>query len=159
MCIIPHRKAARPGLTVVEVAIVVSTVLLLLFGIFEYGRFLMTRQVMENAAREGARYAVVHTYDKSTADVQNVAFTALAGQDAQLEGFSKTSNIQVYLCDTNGNPVSGSLTWKDTIFGEPIAVRITGKYKPVLPSFLFVVVDSSGTIPLQVTAVMYSEAN
>jgi Flp pilus assembly protein TadG len=143
----------------VEITVVVATVLLLLFGIFEYGRFLMTRQILENATREGARYAVVHTYDRETIDVQNQAFSALAGQHSQLEGFSKTANIAVYRSDNSGNPDSADSNWKNARFGEPIAVRITGSYKPFLPSFLLLAVDPSGMIPLQITAVMYSEAN
>jgi Flp pilus assembly protein TadG len=162
----PNLSIRRNAATIVEVTVMVAMLLMLLFGIIEYGRFLMARQVLESAAREGARYAVVHTYDKTTADVQNVTFDSLAGQQKQLEGFSKTSNIQVYRAGTDGNPVNSGNSWnhannnwKDAVFAEPIAVRITGNYRPLLPSFLLIAVNSSGTIPLQITAVMYSEAN
>ncbi|HXG11322.1 MAG TPA: TadE/TadG family type IV pilus assembly protein [Gemmataceae bacterium] len=160
------RNAPRRATTVVEMALIAPIVLLLVFGILEYGRFLMTRQVLEHAAREGARYAVVHTYDKTTVNIQDVTFGALSGLDSQLEGFNKTSDIQVYRAAANGSPVNpgntwdhASNNWKDALFGELVAVRVTGKYKPILPSFLFMVVDASGTIPIQVTSVMYSEAN
>jgi Flp pilus assembly protein TadG len=53
----------RPAATLVETAMVISIFLMVLFGIFEYGRFVMTRGLMENAAREGARWAVAHTYN------------------------------------------------------------------------------------------------
>src|SRR5262249_18958615 len=98
-----NRKARRHGMTLVEAALVISTVFLLLFGIFEYGRFIMTRQVLESAAREGARYAAVHTHGKNTADVQDYTFTALADEQIQLEGFSKTSNISVYRANSDGS--------------------------------------------------------
>jgi Flp pilus assembly protein TadG len=152
-------KTTRQAMTVVEVAVVISTTLLIVFGIFEYGRFLMTRQVLENAARTGARYAVVNTYGKSTADVQGVTFNALGGQHTQLESFDQASNIAVYRADSNGDPNASDSDWKNAHFGELVAVRISGNYKPVLPTFLFMVTGSDRTIPVQVTAVMYSEAN
>lgn len=158
MQVVPH-KSRRSAATTVEVAVIASVVLLLLFGLFEYGRFQMTRQVLENAAREGARYAVVHTYDKNTTEVQDVTFIALAGQESQLPGFIKTSNITVYRANAAGNPDATDNNWKNAQFAELVGVRITGNYKPILPSFLFMVVDSNGAIPLQVTAIMYSEAN
>ena len=52
-------RQVRRGLTIVETAVVISLVLLLIFGTYEYGRFVMVRQVIHNAAREGARLAVV----------------------------------------------------------------------------------------------------
>lgn len=55
-----RRTRRRRGLTVVESALVLSVFLLLLFGMFEYCRFLMVLHVTDNAAREGARYAVVN---------------------------------------------------------------------------------------------------
>jgi hypothetical protein len=54
------RRTRRRGLTLVESALVLSVFLLLLFGMFEYCRFLMVLQVTNNAARSGARYAVVN---------------------------------------------------------------------------------------------------
>jgi Flp pilus assembly protein TadG len=43
----------------VEFAIVLSLFLVMLFGILEVGRVIMVHQVITNAAREGARRAVV----------------------------------------------------------------------------------------------------
>src|SRR5262245_20504797 len=92
-------RRTRRGMTLVESALVLSTALLFLFGIFEYCRYLFVRQVAENAVREGARYAVVHTYDATTAQVQDVVHDYLAGQGAQLQGYSKTSSIKVHQTD------------------------------------------------------------
>jgi Flp pilus assembly protein TadG len=43
----------------VESAIILLMFFMLLFGVIEAGRFLNHRQVLTNAAREGARYAVL----------------------------------------------------------------------------------------------------
>lgn len=152
-------KAPRRGTTLLEGTLVISMAMLLMFGILEYGRYIMTRQLLENAARAGARYAVVNTYAKNTIDVQNEVEYALGGQQTQLEGYSKTTSIQVYRATTTGAADSTDSNWKNAAFGDLIAVRISGDYRPILPSFLLIGVNSSGTIPVQVTAIMYSEAN
>ena len=54
------RSGRRTGATTVEVSVVLSVFLLFLFGIFEYCRYLMMIQITTNAARDGARYAVVN---------------------------------------------------------------------------------------------------
>src|SRR5829696_6829606 len=72
-------KARRRGATVVEAAFVLPIMLLLLFGAFEYCRFIFLLQVCENAAREGARYAVTRTADGTTmADIQNYTTSRMA---------------------------------------------------------------------------------
>jgi TadE-like protein len=48
------------GQALVEFAFVLVPFLLLLYGIIEFGRYVYTVQVLNNAAREGARYAIVH---------------------------------------------------------------------------------------------------
>ena len=55
-----RRANRRRGMTVVESTLVLSVFLMLLFGLFEYCRFLMVLHVTHNAARDGARYAVVN---------------------------------------------------------------------------------------------------
>src|SRR5262245_55217017 len=129
----PARR--RRAATMVDTAFVAAIALLFMFGIFEYGRFVMTKQVMENSAREGARYAVVHTNDKTTANVQDQVDAKLSTAKKQLVPYNKTTNIQVFASDSNGNVIAGK-NWYDTNFGELIGVTITGTYKPVLPSFL-----------------------
>jgi Flp pilus assembly protein TadG len=144
----------RKGTNLVETAIVISILLVFVFGLFEYGRFIMVRNVYENAAREGCRYAVVHTNDKTTADVQNHVVQFLGGTGYQLENFNLTSNISVYKVDNSGNIISGQ-SWTDAAFGEKIAVWISGDYRPVLPVFL----GMGNTIALEIKVSMTSEAN
>jgi len=54
----PHRPSrARQGAVAVEAALVLPLVLVLLFGIWEVGRFVLVGQTLNSAAREGARLA------------------------------------------------------------------------------------------------------
>ena len=58
----PHPpRALERGVTIVEGAIILLMFFMLLFGVIEAGRFLSTRQVLTNAAREGARFAIAPT--------------------------------------------------------------------------------------------------
>ena len=62
------RKNER-GAALIETAVTIPIILLVAVGIFEFGRAYQTWQVLTNAAREGARQAVL--VDKSDADVQS----------------------------------------------------------------------------------------
>ena len=150
-----RRATARKrwGVTLVESAFVMSLALLFFFGILEHARYVMTLQLLNNAAREGARYAVVHTHDGTTAQVQDVTDAALGGQGQQMQSYSKTTNITVFKAD----PVTGTSTgvWTDAKFGESIEVKISGTYTPILPVFL----QMSSTMQVQGICIMRSEAN
>ena len=53
-----HKRARERGVTVVEGAVILIVFFMLILGVIELGRFLSMRQVLTNAAREGARFAV-----------------------------------------------------------------------------------------------------
>ena len=55
------------GAALIETAITIPIILLIAVGIFEFGRAYQTWQVLTNAAREGARVAILA--DKTDADV------------------------------------------------------------------------------------------
>jgi Flp pilus assembly protein TadG len=127
MRIAPQRDGRkRTAAHLVEFAVVSPIFFLFLFGILEYSRYVMTQQVMVNAAREGARYAVVTTNDASsnpTQDVQNWISNYMAGQSVQLMSpaggtFDPLANIMVYTADpTNIQPVY----LNNNVSGTPIA--------------------------------------
>ena len=53
------RMRSEKGAALIEAAITVPIILLISVGIFEFGRAYQTQQVLTNAAREGARIAVL----------------------------------------------------------------------------------------------------
>ena len=53
------RMRSEKGAALLEAAVTVPIILLLSVGIFEFGRAYQTQQVLTNAAREGARVAVI----------------------------------------------------------------------------------------------------
>lgn len=52
-------KAARPGAAAVELACTLPLIALLLFGVLDVGRMVEIEQLLNNAARDGARLAAV----------------------------------------------------------------------------------------------------
>ena len=74
------RLANQRGQALVETAVTLPLILLVAVGIFEFGRAYQTTQILTNAAREGARVAILP--DATTADVQ--ARVAAYLRDGQL---------------------------------------------------------------------------
>jgi len=54
------RRSRSSGQALTEFALVAPIFLLVLFSIIEFGRAMFVVQELNNAAREGARYAIVH---------------------------------------------------------------------------------------------------
>jgi Flp pilus assembly protein TadG len=63
-----HLRKNERGAALIETAITIPIILLISVGIFEFGRAYQTWQVMTNAAREGARIAILN--EKTDTDVQ-----------------------------------------------------------------------------------------
>lgn len=74
-----RRKSDRRGAAAVEFAMVAPFFLLLIFGIVEFGRAMMVKQMLTNATREGARIAVVSGSTKSQAKAAVVDALQIAG--------------------------------------------------------------------------------
>ncbi len=144
-----RRRRLRSGATLVETAMVLSLLMLFLFGIFEYSRYLLVSQMLANAARDGARYAATNM-DKSgtfvTVDeagrecIQDYVIQECKGADKWVDAFTVTA----FPCDSsdvNGayanppviKPKASYSSWNEASFTDRLAVRITGTYRPVLP--------------------------
>jgi len=168
------RRLTRPrrrGATIVEAALTLGVFLMLLFGLFEYSRFIMVMHTTSNAARDGARYASVNVAKPSNFDT--VDYTDASGKvypsinkytTARMGTMEKNVNgftVTVFACDMTAlnqtPPVvqakSGGVAWNQAAFGEKIAVRITGTYKPITPVLLMM----PDTVDVKTTAVVNSE--
>lgn len=81
----------RQGAAAVELAVVMPLLIILLIGVWEIGRFIQLQQIMNNAARAGARLA------------------------SQGEILSSGSMLQVFASSSSPNYVSGSPTVTTTV--------------------------------------------
>lgn len=97
-------RTRRRGMTIVESTLVLSVFLLLLFGIFEYCRFLLVLHVTNNAARDGARYAAVRV-NADASQIAVVQAEVLAYTRARMGGVQKQiqgCSVIVYALDQTG---------------------------------------------------------
>jgi Flp pilus assembly protein TadG len=155
------RPSRRPGSTLVESALVIAVFLLVLFGIFEYCRFLMVLHVVNNAARDGARFASVNVNcpaDKvaaKKAEIEAYTKARMGGIDRQVQN----CQIAVFSCDQSGfatsppkvipksSPAGSTVDpfkayasgsnqladWNAAAFTERVAVTVKGTYRPIAP--------------------------
>lgn len=165
-----HSNRRRPAMTLVESAMVLTIFLMLLFGIFEYGRFLLVLHVTTNAARDGSRYAAVNVSKPSTfnttdyTDPAGTTWTNISDYTKQRMGGVNNqigAAVTVFPCDStklNQTPPvvqskASPTTWNSASFTEFIAVQITGTYTPFLPALL----KMPTTIPITITGISGSE--
>lgn len=136
----------------VEMAVVLVVFLTMFMGIIEYGRYYFLVQVANNAVREGARYAVVHTGDGTTStQVSTVVTTKMNGTQNMLSGYT----VSVQNVNTSTGVAIANSNWNDAQFGGAIMVKITGNYTPTVPVLLFL----PSSFAFQAATIMNSEGN
>jgi Flp pilus assembly protein TadG len=151
-----RRRPSRRATTTVETAAVALVCFLLMFGIFEYGRYVFARQVMENAARAGARVAVVTPTSYLSAAAANAAIdtavkNAVAGSPVQ--GATWTA----YEGDNSGNNVG---LWTTAPFSKQVVVQVDADLALLFPYLGYINPGASpNSIHITVKAMMRSEAN
>lgn len=65
-----RRRARERGTALLEAALTIPVLLLISVGIFEFGRAYQTWQILTNAAREGARMAVIPNSDAGAVEAR-----------------------------------------------------------------------------------------
>jgi Flp pilus assembly protein TadG len=117
------RMRSERGAALLEAAITIPMLLLISVGIFEFGRAWQTWQVLTNAAREGARLAVLPDPTAGVPEARVREYMAggeLPGAQTAAVTVNRSSSITV-----NGAPVSASEVTIDYPFSfivlQPVA--------------------------------------
>lgn len=130
-----RRLSARPstprsrGQALVEFAFVAPVFLLILFGIIDFGRYVYYVQILNNAAREGARYAIVHGSNSFQP-------TGPAPNDPQIEAVVRDYAVGVigngavlHIDSTWGTPPNPPSNDRD----QPVHVTVTYDFHSLIP--------------------------
>jgi Flp pilus assembly protein TadG len=133
-----HRKAGERGVTVVEGAILIVAFFMLILGVIELGRFLSMRQVLTNAAREGARFAVAPLTQTNTLPSES---EVVARVNTFLTAASITGATITTTCPT-GAP-EGCTSYDDTTMSVNTGL-VTTKYTMVTVTKPFSVITAPG---------------
>ena len=95
----PRSKMASSGNATVEFALVLPLLLLVLFGITEFGRALMTTNILYTASREGARFAAVSAVSDSVSVrsrvIQVLAAANVAPKDIVVTFLPDNKSVEV----------------------------------------------------------------
>jgi Flp pilus assembly protein TadG len=143
------RKPSQPrrrGAVAVETAICLSLLLSLVFGVFEFSRLLMVRNLVNNAAREGCRYAIANnTSTTISSDVQAIATRYMIGQTF---GFT---NLTVSVTGTHqgvSTPVNNLAA------GDLVTVEVSGTF-----NFLNIIplIRMNPSFPMESSVIMACE--
>ena len=105
-------RRRRLGATITEFAIIAPIFFLLVLSSFEFGRAIMVQQILTNAAREGARQAIVENADST--DVVNSVTSYLSG--------TTVDGVTVTVDPTSLQTVG---------FGDEVTVTVTVPYDQV----------------------------
>jgi len=136
----------QSGSTIVEAAFTIPILLMFLLGIVEFGRAYNEYQVLTNAAREAARYAIAPA--KGTSNLPTDA-ADVATQWAQSAGITLTQTPQV-----------NSTSCGYSINGAPqtcTQVVVTDPYNFLAPQLLFG--RNALSVNMTTTATMRQETN
>jgi Flp pilus assembly protein TadG len=118
---------SEQGAALLEAAMTIPLLLLVAIGTLEFGRAYQTWQVLTNAAREGARMAVLPNQTQSDVE-QRVRNYMQAGQLPRYSTASVTVNSSATIT-VNGAPVQASQVTVDYPFNfivlQPVARLVT----------------------------------
>ncbi len=124
-----RRARRQDGQALIEAALTIPILLLIAVGIFEFGRAYQTWQILTNAAREGARIAVVPYGGGAGAAQTRVLQYMQAGQLSKAGQATITVNQNASIT-VNGTAVSASQVTVaypfDFIVLKPVARLING---------------------------------
>ena len=112
----------RFGAVVVETAVIMVLLTSLVFGIFEYGRLLMDWSLLNNAAREGCRYALVNNTSSTISTERSERRDLVHGRpDGKFPELHR---------DGDRDPRRSVATPVNNLGpGDPITVTVSGKYQ------------------------------
>ena len=114
----------------VEFALVAPMFFLLLFGIIEAGRFIFYYETLNNATREGARYAIVN--GASTIGCPSGP-AALGSTPCDVPGNNVIAKVRAAALGI-GSAVTVTPTWTiDNGRGSTVKVQATATYKTLVP--------------------------
>jgi len=116
-------QRARPGAAAVEFALVAPLLVMLVLGMIEFGRMMMVEQILTNAAREGARKAVLPGVTKTQVESAVDAYlqnSSVSGQSRTVSPDPGTATGGAAVTVTVSVPYS-SVTWL------PVSWFLSGK--------------------------------
>lgn len=133
------------GATLVEFSIAATVFLMAMFAVLEFGRVLWTHNALADAARKGARYAVLHTEGDREAVKNVVVYGDPAGGTNPVVDNLSTTNVNVNYSNFKLDGGTVQVTITDYRFQFVIPIIGTQIQMPNYTTTL--TGESAGTLP------------
>ena len=150
-----HRPwMSQKGATAVELAIILPLLVLLIFAMIEFGLYMFNRQVITNAAREGARAGIISKPVRlSNGEIKTVVLNYSKQHLATLgEDTLETDDVTIKPIDNDLNDGFNPATHRCVRFGCDLEVQVDFTY-----DFLFLSSIGINTLNIQSLASMKME--
>ena len=149
-----HRTRQEKGAALIETAFVLPIMLLVCVGILEFGRAYQTWQVVTNAAREGARVAILPEYPDASVTTRVRTYLKNGGLPASI--VDDTTKTKVLITATT-IPVDAAGTV--TASAARIVVEYPFEFMVLQPVAQLVVNGSTAGAPftMRMTTIMRNE--
>lgn len=133
-----NKNSCQKGASLVEFALILSLLLIITFGIIEFGLLMYNQQVITNASREGARAGIVASSPR----------LSISQIDSIVQNYC--GNYLVTFDNSNSPPATQVPNYNaNAAFGDDLEVQVTYNYSfLVLPNFI-----PGFTTPFQMQAV------
>jgi len=118
-------KSKRRGAAVVEMALILPVFFMVILGIVEFGRAMMVAQIVTNAAREGAREAIL---SGSTNQGISDQVAAYLNTTCQVATGDVTVAITIVPHASNPDPLN---VLANTLEGDQITIRVAVPFDKV----------------------------
>jgi Flp pilus assembly protein TadG len=102
-----NRLHYQRGASMVETAIVVSLFMFMLFGMIEFGRAVYTYHMVDNAARVGSRFAIVH--GSSCVHTGTPDTWPCDADQTEIQNYVQQQSV-----DLGGGPLTVTVNWPST---------------------------------------------
>ncbi|MBL8296303.1 MAG: pilus assembly protein [Bryobacterales bacterium] len=113
-------RRSRRGGAIVEGALALTVIILMFFGLIDFGRLMFTYNSLAYAAQQAARYASVHGSSSKTPATLN-----------QLDSITKATMIGTLSAD-----LTTTVTWTPNADpGSLVSVQVTCAFRPLLSAF------------------------
>jgi Flp pilus assembly protein TadG len=136
-----NRRREQGGQSLVEFSLIVPLLFMLILLIIDFGRAFYVQVALQNGAREGARYGVIHpTWVNASdhANPNNIVYRASTEPAASVA----TANITVTCTDAAGTVSTASISTAQTVgsafslcatSGARIGVKVTTQFTAMTP--------------------------
>lgn len=151
-----HRRASHKsgrrfqrGQSLVEFALIVPMLLILVFGIIDFGMGLRAYISVAAATREGARYGSVGNPPGTFTSCDGATATTTVGRVcATISGLNlaNVQNVTVQTCDTASPPVCSTATTANMLPGRSLRVTADYQYHYITPVKALVNLVSAGAL-------------